>query len=157
MNESLADAIDNARTEQKDRALDARCHQAIPTLPDIVTPAHIVAVELFRLFDSLPLFGYSQITLFESDAPGATAALTAWAEANGIVPTVEIISDGITQVTSVQAKYPGPVIHVQRKIEAALCADCTAVVGVLRRDGFMRSAGERGQFCANGHRWKVQP
>jgi len=113
--ETQCDAMDARRDQQKEDRLNAKRLQSIPVLADVVTPAAIVAVELMRLFDSLPLFGYSQIALFEHDAPGATAALRAWAEANGHPITEETTTDGHTTVLATQVRYPGPWIQIYRK------------------------------------------
>ncbi len=64
--------------------MSAAVRQPIPTLPEVATPARVVALELFRLFDKLTSFGYSAVDLFEHSAPGATEALRAWAEASGL-------------------------------------------------------------------------
>ena len=111
--ERAFDALDARNEERKERRHDQR--QSIPVLRDVETPARIVAVELMTLFDRLVLLGYSQTTLFEDMAPGATATLRAWAAANGLDVREETLSDGVTTVASVMGRYPGPCINVQRK------------------------------------------
>ena len=143
MSEHNANQLDHANEERKERRHDQRTEpldyielrqeirhaftkepamsshstrQMIPTLPDVEIPARIVAVELMTMFDRLAYLGYSQTTLFEHHTPGASAALRAWAEANGHEISEGPLPGGATIVLSVTVAWPGPVIFVQRKV-----------------------------------------
>jgi len=111
--ERAFDALDHANDTAKERRHDQR--QSIPVLRDVETPARIVAVELMTLFDRLVLLGYSQTTLFEDMAPGATATLRAWARSERTRRSRGDPVGRVTTVASVMGRYPGPCINVQRK------------------------------------------
>lgn len=87
-------------------AMDAGRRQAVPTLPDVQTPAHILAVEFLATFDRCLHVPGLGVTLFEHHSPGAATAFRVWAAAHGVAIEERDLSGGSHVVsTTVGSKY----------------------------------------------------
>jgi hypothetical protein len=73
------------------------------------------ALRLFTLFDAMRFHSGSMLTLFESNSPGATDALRAWAEAQSLRVRERIIHEDGDTTHVVNVDIPnGTNISVQR-------------------------------------------